>query len=61
VFHQPEGRSLRRRLGMLPESEPHVLHTRPDGRCVSINVYREKEVVAGARNQHYLQLWRPAA
>ena len=36
-------------------------NTRPFGPCVSINVYRKKRVVAGARNQHYLQLWRPAA
>jgi hypothetical protein len=33
----------------------------PGGWCVAINVYREKRMVAGARNQHYLQLWRPAA
>jgi hypothetical protein len=29
--------------------------------AVSMNVYREKRLVAGARNHHYLQLWRLVA
>jgi hypothetical protein len=34
--------------GTRTKTDTHVIHTRPYGRCVSVNVYREKRVVAGA-------------
>jgi hypothetical protein len=49
--------SSRTPLAMRAKTEPHVIHTRPFDRCVSINVYREKEMVAGAG---FERIWRLA-
>jgi hypothetical protein len=35
-------------LATRSKTDTHVIHARPCGRCVWINVYREKEMVAGA-------------
>src|SRR4029077_1529217 len=37
-----------RRPASRTKTEPHVIHTRPLSRCVWINVYREKRMLAGA-------------
>jgi hypothetical protein len=37
------------------ETEPHVLHTQAFGPLISIKIYREKRLVAGARNMLYLE------
>jgi hypothetical protein len=39
----------------------HVIDTRRFRRAIGVDIYWEKEVVAGARNHHYLHLWRFAS